>query len=335
MSDTVFVTLKTTMGVSGARKVPNAEVEADAVTKITKQLFDSPELEAIRSFDGDTRRYLDVMTLPFESGVRMCPVAAIERVDRELRGRQEQRAALVETFITAYPRLLAEAQRRLTDVEISGRKYNLWNADDYTGPQEARAGFGMTYQFLTFDAPDVLRGINSVVFEEQREALANTIEDAKANANQLLCETAAELVKHLRERLEPTGEGKRKRLHETTITNLTEFLENLSVRNVTNNAELTAVCDELKAVLSNTYAGKLREGTDQHRQEIARELEKIEQQIDRDLIPVARRRIAYEAEPETAPAPDPPSPAPTVSEPGPNVSDLFASAEPDRQEAIA
>lgn len=294
----VFISLKTTLGVSGARQVPNARLQADAVTRITKRLFESPELEAVKSFDGDTRRWLDGVTLPFENGTKMCPVEAIEMVDAELRKRQTARQELVSAFIDAYPRLLREAQDRLTRVSIAGEVYNLWNPKDYDDQTTAERGFNMSYQFISFDAPDVLRSINAQVFDEQRERLAQTIEDAKAAANQLLCETALELVRHLRERLEPQEDGKRKRLHETTLTNLLEFIDTLNFRNLTNNQELAQVAEQLREVVSGTSAERLREGSDYHRKSIFEELTKIEHQIDSDLVPVARRRIAYSEEPE-------------------------------------
>jgi hypothetical protein len=293
MSDTVFVIVKTTMGVSSARKVPNAQVGASEVTRVTKRLFESQELEAIKSFDGETRRHLDGLSLPFDTGSRMVPVAMLERVSDYLRERREDRQPLIDAFCNAYSRLLSEAQARLSSVEIAGRTHNLWNPTDYPDVDKARSGFTMSYQFVSFDAPDVLQSIGAHVFEEQRQALAQTIEDAKTNAAVLLAEEGLELVRHLREKLEPTAEGKRQRLHETTVIALTEFSSNLAGRAAAcpNAAALGTLAEEIRGLMTGTSTLQLREGSNYHRDAIHQELASIEERITASLIPVARRRI--------------------------------------------
>src|ERR1035437_1147093 len=67
---TVFI--KVHLGLLGnSRKVSSSQVEVDAdkaLIHAAKNLLDSPELQAIRSLDGDVRRYLYDTCLPFEVG---------------------------------------------------------------------------------------------------------------------------------------------------------------------------------------------------------------------------------------------------------------------------
>ncbi len=108
---TVFVKLH--LGLLGnTRKVSSAQVEVDADKNsihISKSLLDSPELEAVRRLDGEIRRYLYSICLPFEPGIHLLPIGLIEPADAKLNEFRAKREELVEVFLGAYPRL---CQRR-------------------------------------------------------------------------------------------------------------------------------------------------------------------------------------------------------------------------------
>ena len=73
------------------------EVDADkSFIRVSKNLVDSPELQAIRMFDSDIRRYLYETCLPFEVGIHLLPLALLEIVDEKLREFKDKRSELVE-----------------------------------------------------------------------------------------------------------------------------------------------------------------------------------------------------------------------------------------------
>jgi hypothetical protein len=88
-----------------------------------KTLLDSPELQVIRTLDGDVRRFLYDTCLPFEVGIHLLPLGLLETVDEKLNEFREKRRVLVEVFLFAYPRLCQEA---------AGRLRTLHNPADYT-----------------------------------------------------------------------------------------------------------------------------------------------------------------------------------------------------------
>ena len=104
---TVFI--KVHLGLLGnSRKVSSSQVEVDAdkaLIHVAKNLLDSPELQAIRSLDGDVRRYLYDTCLPFEVGIHLLPLGLLETVDEKLGEFNGKRSVLVEVFLAAYPRL--------------------------------------------------------------------------------------------------------------------------------------------------------------------------------------------------------------------------------------
>ena len=101
---TVFIKLH--LGLLGnTRKVSSSQVEVDAdkaLILVTKRLLASPELQAIRTLDGELRRYLYDTCLPFEVGIHLLPLGLLETVDEKLREFREKRSVLVEVFLDAY-----------------------------------------------------------------------------------------------------------------------------------------------------------------------------------------------------------------------------------------
>src|SRR3989441_5137543 len=103
-----------TMG--NTRKVSSSQIEADAdkdLLRVSKQLVDSAELKAIARFDGEMRRFLYNICLPFEIGIHLLPIAALETVEYRLRQFAEDRRQLVNAFLSAYPSQCQDAAKRL------------------------------------------------------------------------------------------------------------------------------------------------------------------------------------------------------------------------------
>ncbi len=133
------VCLKVHFGLFGnSRKVSNSQVEVDAdkqLIRVSKILLDSGELQAIKTLDGEVRRYLYDTCLPFESGIQLVPLPQIETVDQKLREYAQKRLELVEAFVDAYPRLCEQAAARLR---------TLYNPNDYPPVDIVRSHFAFT-----------------------------------------------------------------------------------------------------------------------------------------------------------------------------------------------
>ena len=285
---TVFLSVKFS-GLGNSKKVSNSQVECDAdkdSIRVSKALLDSPELEAIRSLDGEIRRYLYGLCLPFEAGIHLLPTALIETVESRLTDYRAQRADLVSLFVSAYPRLCEEAARRLR---------SLYNPLDYPDRQEVAGAFKLSWNYISFATPDTLKLISPQMFEEERAKIAAKMTEAYEEARAILRETMGELVKHLREKLEAKTDGTAKRLHASTLDNLREFLSTFEFRNITDDAELAAIVDQAKELLEPVRVDGLRDST-RYRQQIAADLSRIETAIDAQLITAPRRRMVIKEE---------------------------------------
>src|SRR6266566_8294211 len=103
-----------TMG--NTRKVSTAQIEADAdkdLLRVSKRLVDSAELKAITRFDGEIRRFLYNICLPFVIGIHLLPIAALDTVEHQLRQFADDRRQLAHAFLSAYPGLCQDAGRRI------------------------------------------------------------------------------------------------------------------------------------------------------------------------------------------------------------------------------
>jgi hypothetical protein len=248
---TVFVKLR--LGLLGnSRKVSSSQVEVDADKSsihVSKQLLASPELEAVRRLDGELRRYLYSMCLPFEPGIHLLPIGLIEAVEAKLREFQAQRQKRVEAFLEAYPRLCAEAAVRLR---------TLYNPLDYPPVDEVRSEFSATWQYVSYGVPDQLRGVSERMFQEEREKAADRMAEAYTEVRQVLREAMVELVAHLRDRLAEQPGGAPQRVRESTVQKLREFLDTFDFRNVTNDQELKEQVDRARALLAGTTTDAIR-----------------------------------------------------------------------------
>jgi hypothetical protein len=239
-----------TMG--NTRKVSTSQIEADAdkdLLRVTKYLVASAELKAIGRFDGEIRRFLYNICLPFEIGIHLLPIPALQQVEERLQQFAADREALGEAFLAAYPGLCHDAAKRLRA---------LYNPADYPPVDEVRRQFGFSWQYVSFGVPDALRGVSQQVWEQEREKAAQRMAEASSEIQQVLRESMARLVQHMADRLRETPDGKPMRFKETTVSNLVEFLANFEFRNVTDDQELQTLVAKGRDLLQGVQADDLR-----------------------------------------------------------------------------
>jgi len=248
---TVFI--KVHLGLLGnTRKVSSSQVEVDtdkALIRVSKTLLDSPELQAIRALDGDVRHFLYDMCLPFDVGIHLLPLCLVETVEEKLREFKEKRCELVESFLSAYPRLCREA---------AGRLRTLYNPTDYPPVDDVRSRFTFTWQYVSYGVPEQLREISARFFEEEREKAVVTMSEACKEIQQVMRASLLEMVNHLRDRLADQPDGKPQRLRESTLRKLRDFLGTFDLRNVVDDQELKEQVQNARALLEGVSTDALR-----------------------------------------------------------------------------
>jgi ribosomal protein S15P/S13E len=249
-------------------------------------LLDSAELKAIGRFDGEIRRFLYNICLPFEIGIHLLPIQALEMVEQRLRAFRSDREALVQSFLAAYPGLCQDAARRLR---------GLYNPADYPPVEEVAREFGFSWQYVSFGVPEQLKGISREVFEQEREKAAQRMAEASSEIQQVLRETMARLVQHMADRLKDSADGKPLRFKESTVSNLVEFLANFQFRNVTDDAELQRMVGQARDLLQGVKADDLR-STGSLRSHVQQGMAEIAGRLDTMLVKGGGRKFRFEEE---------------------------------------
>jgi hypothetical protein len=276
-----------TMG--NTRKVSTSQIEADAdkdLLRVSKHLLASAELKAIGRFDGEIRRFLYNICLPFEIGIHLLPIAALETVECRLRQFAEDRKQLVATFIKAYPSLCQDAAKRLR---------GLYNPADYPPVEDVEREFGFSWQYVSFGVPDQLKGISREVWEQEREKAAQRMAEASSEIQLVLRESMAKLVQHMAERLKDGPDGKPLRFKESTVANLVEFLANFEFRNVTDDNDLQALAAQARQLLQGVSADDLRT-TGDLRSKVQQGITGIAAQLDTMLTRSGGRKFRFDEE---------------------------------------
>ena len=270
------VCISVSFGLLGnSRKVSNSAVEVDAdksLIKVHKTLLDSPELDAIRKADGELRRYLYDICLPFDVGIYLLPIKLIQTVEFKLRDYLGDRETLVENFLSAYPRLCQTAA-----VNLRG----LYNAKDYPSESAVRAKFFFEWRYIEFGTPGALKSISESMFQAEQDKAAKRWEDANEEITAVMRATLAELVSHLRDRLTPNSDGKPKILRESAVSNLTEFLKTFDLRNVTNDRELASLVSQCRQILSGIPSADALRNLDYLRDRVQRDMSAVSAELDK------------------------------------------------------
>jgi hypothetical protein len=283
---TVFIKVRLST-IGNTRKVSTSLVEVDAdkdLLRVSKHLLDSAELKAIGRFDGEIRRYLYNICLPFEVGIHLLPVAALERVEQRLREFRTEREALVAAFISVYPSLCLDASTRLR---------GLYNPADYPRLDEVHQQFGFSWRYPSFGVPDQLREISQEVWQQEREKAASRMAEASSEIQIVLRESMTKLVQHMAERLKDGADGKPLRFKESTVGNLIEFLENFEFRNVTDDHELQAMVKEARGLLQGIAADDLR-NTGDLRTKVQQGMVALATELDALMVRTSGRKFRFE-----------------------------------------
>lgn len=282
------VCIKVSLSTMGnTRKVSTAQIEADAdkdLLRVSKRLVDSAELKAITRFDGEIRRYLYSICLPFEIGIHLLPITALEMVEHRLRKFAVDRRQLVQAFLAAYPSLCQDAATRLR---------GLYNPTDYPAAEEVAREFGFSWQYVSFGVPEQLQGISREVWEQEREKAAVRMAEASTEIQVVLRETMAKLVQHMADRLKVGPDGKPLRFKETTVENLVEFLMNFEFRNVTDDNELQELVSQARDLMQGVTADDLRT-TGDLRSKLQQGMTGIAAQLDTLLVRTGGRKFRFD-----------------------------------------
>lgn len=223
--------------------------------RAAKELVASGQYDKIVRRDGEIYRKLKSRSIPDESlseGVYRMPIKLLDWFEAFYDDYKTERRELVDLFCASYEQQVLDAESQLGD---------LFDPTQYPTVDDVRASFWIEKWYLSESStPDKLEKINPELFGRERKRLLNAMEDSAREMRLAMRRALLELVAHLNEKLKPPPKGgKKKRLHEKTVENLREWLELLESRNITNDADLQKLGDDLKKVMEGADRDSLRD----------------------------------------------------------------------------
>jgi hypothetical protein len=274
--------------LGNSRKVNPNQITVDAdksMLHINKSLLDSPEYDAIKKHDGQTRAWLMTRALPslFKEGVFRVPNTLVADVDSYLGRRKIQRDQLISEFGKTYNERVEEALQRLN---------GLANVNDYMDADDAVSRFGLRWGYLTFATPDSLKNLKSGLFEREKAKIEKMVAEATEEIKLVLREQMRALVQRMVTQLTPAKDGKRKKIYDSLTGNVEDFLNTFSARNLADDSELQGLVTKARDVLRGIDPEILR-NEDDTREIVRGGFEQINKQLDQMIVDKPTRRFDF------------------------------------------
>jgi hypothetical protein len=274
--------------LGNSRKVSTSKIDVDAdksMLHVNKNLLDAREYDAIKTHDGKTRAWLTTRALPsmFKEGVFRVPNTLVAEVDDYLAERAAERTALVEKFRQVYTKRVTEAIARLN---------GLANINDYLTADHAADKFGLEWRYVSFSTPDSLKNLREGLFQREREKLAKSVADAAEEIKTVLRVQMAALVKRMVVQLTPNKEGKKKKIYDSLVGNVADFLATFNARNLANDSQLQALVDQARRAIAGVSPELLRE-SDGIRESVQTGFVAIQTELDKMIVDKPARQFDF------------------------------------------
>jgi hypothetical protein len=279
---TVLFQLSFSMGIGKMRQI---SVKVTGTTadpsklRHQKVLIESEALEAIRSADGYLKRWVESKCCKFGIGDSqlLIPGAYFDEVyDRVTDYAENDRPKLVAKFMQEY--------RELEAVDFEPLRVALGDKfvrSEYSPADVIESGFGFSFRPIPLGVPDdqMMKFTKNVktIQREQQKANALMLKAAE-EWRQTLRQMGAEMVNTLLTVLKPGDDGKRKKLFDSTVDKLQDYLNTFSVRDITEDAAFAEHVHTLRGIMAGVTTEKLRH-SDNLKDRVAKSLEQVKSQL--------------------------------------------------------
>lgn len=219
----------------------------------TKRLVESETLTPATRIIGRAKHYLRSKGIPahrvFGQRSYLIPLAALTEVDAKLTELEADLRAEATTVADGYAAAQERQREKLGD---------LYNAAEYPTPAQVEAAFGIDWVYANFESPDNLETVDRAIAASSQRKHEARMADAFAEVKLTLRVMLQEIVTGLIDKLTPGEDLKPRVIRGTMLKDLSEFVSSLSVRNVTDDAEIVVVGERLKQLANGVDLDSLR-----------------------------------------------------------------------------
>jgi hypothetical protein len=269
--------------VGTSRKIPSGAVETDSdrdLIRVSKTLYDSSEMKAVKKFDGEIRAWIYSRCLSsyIDDGLYFISLQSLKDFDEQMKKFEVQRAALVESLVAASERIIDQDKNRLR---------SNFRESDYKSPDALRKAFSLYWRYVSFVAPKSLEAVSEDLYKKAQDQINADIADATAMVRYALREEMKSLVDWTVNRLTPDEGGKKKIFRSKTkegeeigfTAKMKDFLSCFQGRNITEDAELQQLVQKAQALMAGVDPEKLRT-SDMDRDYVRAGFEELKAELD-------------------------------------------------------
>jgi diadenosine tetraphosphate (Ap4A) HIT family hydrolase len=246
-TDQVDFTFHTVVAAPKKKVLQPSKVDKDML-RLQRELLKSPELEAVRAHDQKTRIHLYSFTLrsPLnKGGIYLIPVSLTGQVREYLQERKEERQELIKVFMKAYPERKAQAKEDLAEA---------WDESLYPSNMSMQAKFCMGWRFATLGLHEDLKSHSEAAWDDaQKEAAAEMSELVPDVVNDLRA-TFHQTVQRFVHALSPADDGRKRRLYDTNVSSVLEFLELFGHKNICGDTDTAKLVEQAKKLVKGQDA---------------------------------------------------------------------------------
>lgn len=240
------------------KKLSNSMVETEVdktMMGLNKKLLDCPEVQALNSLQGEIGTWIRNRSLPgpFKSGIYLQPIASLAETDEQLKifaSRFDNLADAIPPVLKSYQ---DDAEKRL------GPAYD---PRDYLSPDEYRSRCRMAWKYLQLGVPGALKTVSESLWKNEQSKLQALWADAQTEVTTALRAGFVSLVERLAESLKPREDGSQRKFYDTSVTNLTDFMQTFDARNIACDADLETLVCKARALLNGVSPEQVRKAAD-------------------------------------------------------------------------
>ena len=265
-------------------KADKVDTTADkSWVRIKKKIFDSDEYKAAFKIELETYYWCKARALPVGLvGFFVIPLKLIGEVYEFLNKQDERLKEAVEKFVDGYEEMKKASRQALDD---------LYDDNDYYSANELKRGFFMERKLIEI-APPSPEKIGEMLAQVEKNKAAVRWQQAEEEVVYALRESFRDLIAHLTEQLEPSADGKKKRITKSAMTKTLEWVELFKSRNVLDDAEMNKLVAQTKKILKgrSTMVDEIRDD-EGLRAKLHDEMGKVKSALDKSLEDAPRRKF--------------------------------------------
>lgn len=255
-------------------EVTNAKGAASKrAASVYKSLFaECKELDDITKFQARARQMHYKLTLPWsDSGTRIVPVTDFMAYKEAMTKYEEEFNALVVKFLDKYDTLVAAAAFQLG---------TLFDRQEYLSREQVRRKFSFDVHVAPMPTSGDFRlDIESEVQQDLIDSYERRIEEQVGSAMRDAWDRLHEVLTHISDRLTVDDDGKKRKFHDTLVSNADELCELLTRLNITKDPGLERARARLHDALLGVSPDELRK-EDSTRAEVKQKVDQILSDFD-------------------------------------------------------